>query len=168
MGKKGAKKQILINNKIKKRLLYTMLISNLFYIIFKLVLRFKKTSKWCFVGLIVSDVAYFLCKKFIWGYGKPIFDQQGRVIDGGKDLSETGGMIQYFFDIIYITAFVHVTATFHSAFWLFFLVVPCYAVYKIFVQFIWPNMKTSNEAQPEQPQQDFKFKKGYRQQRKMK
>lgn len=54
----------------------------------------------------------------------PSYDSTGGLIDAGQDLSQEGGLMSYYFDVIYVTWFVHLTSAFISdKFWWCYLVV---------------------------------------------
>ncbi|KAF8939078.1 hypothetical protein BGZ58_010714 [Dissophora ornata] len=62
--------------------------------------------------------------------GQPRFNSKGELVDAGEDLSQEG-LVQYAFDIIYVTWFVHVTSAFWSKAWWFYLTIPVYAGWKL-------------------------------------
>lgn len=58
----------------------------------------------------------------------------------GQAIFEGKGLIQYMFDLIYITWFVHVTTALVSTkFWYLFWIIPGYGLYKL-VNFFYPNL----------------------------
>ncbi|KAF9423054.1 hypothetical protein BGZ94_008407 [Podila epigama] len=61
--------------------------------------------------------------------GQPRYNSKGELVDAGQDLSQEG-LVQYAFDIIYVTWFVHVTSAFWSKMWWFYLSIPAYAGWK--------------------------------------
>ncbi|GAA5887068.1 hypothetical protein JCM16303_007123 [Sporobolomyces ruberrimus] len=62
----------------------------------------------------------------------------------GQSISEGKGLIQYMFDLIYITWFVHVTTALVSTkFWYAFWIIPGYGLYKA-VNFFFPGLLSSS------------------------
>ncbi|CAN6253859.1 unnamed protein product [Urochloa humidicola] len=62
---------------------------------------------------------------------KPVYSDNGELLDGGFDLS-TGGVCEYLYDVIYITVFVQLMSIISEKFWWTYLVIPAFAGYKIF------------------------------------
>ncbi|GAA5835727.1 hypothetical protein JCM3766R1_005833 [Sporobolomyces carnicolor] len=61
----------------------------------------------------------------------------------GQAISEGKGLIQYMFDLIYITWFVHVTTALVSTkFWYLFWIIPGYGLYKL-ATFFFPQLASS-------------------------
>ena len=58
------------------------------------------------------------------------------MLDGGESLS--GGLTEYYQDLIYVGAFAMATSTYSDRFWLVTLIVPLVAGYMIVTKFVLP------------------------------
>ncbi|CAG8508734.1 12312_t:CDS:2 [Ambispora gerdemannii] len=77
-------------------------------------------------------------------HGLPRYNKyDGSVEWSGEDLNSEG-LTAYMFDIIYITWFVHFVSMFWEAAWWIYLVIPAYALYKIWSSFIQPYLFSSS------------------------
>jgi len=64
--------------------------------------------------------------------GRATWDALGTIIDGGDDLNAPG-LTSYMFDVTYVTWFVQVgVALISDVFWWIYMVIPLFAVYKLF------------------------------------
>jgi len=128
----AAKKRRAENEGILKRLRYLLLISNIAYILLRIVWMNELFGLWHAAGFgvcLVTDIVLFL---WISSLAKPTFNESGELIDGGADLSTHGQLSEYAFDVLYIIAFVQITTIFSDYFWLVLLVIPLFAGYKLF------------------------------------
>eukprot|EP00727_Mastigamoeba_balamuthi_P007633 m51a1_g3490 putative transmembrane protein 208-like (161) ;mRNA; r:794712-795580 len=63
----------------------------------------------------------------------------GDIVDPGHDLSITGGLSDYYYDVFYVSAFVQFTTTVLSDwFWLTYVPVAMFAAYKVWTGIISP------------------------------
>jgi len=74
------------------------------------------------IGLMLTSAAYFLPYKQLVSMAKPVYSDNGELLDGGFDLS-TGGICEYLYDVIYITVFVQLMSIISEKFWWTYLVV---------------------------------------------
>eukprot|EP00882_Tetradesmus_deserticola_P003489 GHRQ01003691.1.p2 GENE.GHRQ01003691.1~~GHRQ01003691.1.p2 ORF type:complete len:171 (+),score=54.98 GHRQ01003691.1:250-762(+) len=94
-------------------------------------LYFKQSSAdwttWAaFAGtMLVQGISYIS----IAAVAKPVYSN-GVLVDGGADLAK--GSISYFFDLLYVTGFAQVLASFTAYGWYVYAVVPAYAGFKVF------------------------------------
>jgi hypothetical protein len=82
----------------------------------------------------LSGAAYY----FINRMGKPLVDENGKVIGAGSDLNMQGHISEYAKDIILFAAIVFFSTLISDYFWLLLLVAPCYAFYLIWKNFLGP------------------------------
>ena len=78
------------------------------------------------------------CYKFLSMMATPIFSETGALIDAGSDLNCESGTAEYIKDIVIVTLIVTLLGLLSSYFWLFWLVVPIYAFYKLWVNILAP------------------------------
>ncbi|KAI5479897.1 hypothetical protein MNV49_002455 [Pseudohyphozyma bogoriensis] len=109
------------------------------------------------IGFAVSNIIYLL-HLFIFRSGRTwtrlfyfsvtdvlaivLWNQLEGMAKRGDDLS-AAGLTSYMFDVIYVTWFVHVgTALITTKFWLLYLSIPAYAIYrlgKFAIPYVWPS-----------------------------
>ncbi|CAN6253858.1 unnamed protein product [Urochloa humidicola] len=77
--------------------------------------------------ILISNAIYIVLASM----AKPVYSDNGELLDGGFDLS-TGGVCEYLYDVIYITVFVQLMSIISEKFWWTYLVIPAFAGYKIF------------------------------------
>ncbi|KAG0343608.1 hypothetical protein BG004_005141 [Podila humilis] len=100
-----------------------------FYIFYRIVYHFGTFGfKLAFGYIFTAALTVFLYTQ-INAMGQPRYNIKGELVDAGQDLSQEG-LVQYAFDIIYVTWFVHVTSALWSKMWWFYLSIPAYAGYK--------------------------------------
>ncbi|CAD6243067.1 unnamed protein product [Miscanthus lutarioriparius] len=131
MAKQGAKKMKDENKKRLDLLLRIILISNAIYIVVRMAIMHSSFTWKHWIGLMVTSAAYFLPYKQLASMAKPVYSDNGELLDGGFDLS-TGGVCEYLYDVIYITVFVQLMSIISEKFWWTYLVIPAFAGYKIF------------------------------------
>ncbi|CAO3567907.1 unnamed protein product [Mortierella alpina] len=102
---------------------------NAFYIFYRIVYHWSSFGlKLAFGYLFTAGLTVFLYTQ-INAMGQPRYNSKGELADAGQDLSQEG-LVQYAFDIIYVTWFVHVTSAFWSKMWWTYLAIPAYAGWK--------------------------------------
>ncbi|OEL26909.1 hypothetical protein BAE44_0012076 [Dichanthelium oligosanthes] len=131
MAKQGAKKMKDENKKRLDLLLRIILISNAIYIVVRMGIMHSSFTWKHWIGLVVTSAAYFLSYKQLASMAKPVYSDNGELLDGGFDL-RTGGICEYLYDMIYITVFVQLMSIISGKFWWTYLVIPAFAGYKIF------------------------------------
>ncbi|EES05756.1 hypothetical protein BDA96_04G307600 [Sorghum bicolor] len=131
MAKQGAKKMKDENKKRLELLLRIILVSNAIYIVVRMAIMHSSFTWKHWIGLMVTSAAYFLPYKQLASMAKPVYSDNGELLDGGFDLS-TGGVCEYLYDVIYITVFVQLMSIISEKFWWTYLVIPAFAGYKIF------------------------------------
>ncbi|KAG0365921.1 hypothetical protein BGZ54_006049 [Gamsiella multidivaricata] len=100
-----------------------------FYIFYRIIYRWSTFGFTLALGyLFTAGLTVFFYMQ-INAMGRPRYNSKGELADAGEDLSQEG-LIQYAFDIIYVTWFVHVTSAFWSKMWWFYLAIPAYAGWK--------------------------------------
>ncbi|KAI9199754.1 uncharacterized protein BJ171DRAFT_585040 [Polychytrium aggregatum] len=123
------------NAKILSDLQLQLGIASLIYIIWRFAVRYSSISIWHIVGFVLVEGSLFFIYTQLQAFSRPSYETGSNVVrDGGADL-KSEGMIAYMFDVIYIGLFVLITSAFISDyFWWTFLVIPGYAVYKLWSQ----------------------------------
>ncbi|KAG0346887.1 hypothetical protein BG005_000467 [Podila minutissima] len=102
---------------------------NAFYIFYRIIYHFGTFGfKLAFGYFATAGLTVFLYTQ-INAMGQPRYNTKGELADAGQDLSQEG-LVQYAFDIIYVTWFVHVTSAFWSKMWWFYISIPAYAGWK--------------------------------------
>ncbi|KAF9564849.1 hypothetical protein EC968_004409 [Mortierella alpina] len=100
-----------------------------FYIFYRIVYHWNSFGFKLALGyLLTAGLTVFLYTQ-INAMGQPRYNTKGELTDAGQDLSQEG-LVQYAFDIIYVTWFVHVTSAFWSKMWWTYLAIPAYAGWK--------------------------------------
>eukprot|EP00270_Netrium_digitus_P016320 TRINITY_DN5837_c0_g1_i1.p1 TRINITY_DN5837_c0_g1~~TRINITY_DN5837_c0_g1_i1.p1 ORF type:complete len:174 (+),score=50.90 TRINITY_DN5837_c0_g1_i1:110-631(+) len=130
MANQGAKRRKEENQRHLLLLQYIIVGVNVFYIVVRLSFMYSSFSWRHWLGLILTTSAYKLCYDQIANMAKPTVDERGELLDGGFDLN-LGGLCAYLHDIIYITAFVQITSILSDWFWLVYLVIPGFALWKL-------------------------------------
>ncbi|KAF9912054.1 hypothetical protein EC991_001000 [Linnemannia zychae] len=115
---------------------------NAFYIFYRIIYHWSTFSFKLAAGYtITAGITFFLYTQ-INAMSQPRYNSRGELADAGQDLSQEG-LVQYAFDIIYVTWFVHVLSAFWSKAWWFYLAIPAYAGYKAWHLAIKPMMARS-------------------------
>lgn len=104
---------------------------------------FSQWLKFAVLHLPIAGCIYVLEKS-----GRPTFDAKGKIVKEGIDLDQSGGLIEYMHDLIYLSLFADLgRIVFNTGkFWYVLFLIPIYAGYKIYGlknQFLGP--KSSNE-----------------------
>jgi hypothetical protein len=128
MANQAAKKRKAENEAIVARLRKLILIVNLIYILIRVGWMWDSFGFWNMFGFSLICVTNYFLYSWIAALAQPTYEN-GELVDGGHDLNMKGHLSEYYFDIIYIAAFVQIATIFSDWFWLTFLVIPAYAVY---------------------------------------
>ncbi|KAG0224126.1 hypothetical protein BGX31_008187 [Mortierella sp. GBA43] len=100
-----------------------------FYIFYRIVYHWSTFGwKLGFGYFFTAGLSIFLYTQ-IDAIGRPRYNDKGELAGSIEDLTQEG-LIQYAFDIIYVTWFVHVTSAFWSKMWWFYISIPVYAGWK--------------------------------------
>ncbi|RIA95749.1 hypothetical protein C1645_449885 [Glomus cerebriforme] len=139
MAKQSDKKIAQENLRYLGNLKRGFLIVNAIYIFYQILYHYYSFTFWLATGyLVTTGITLFLWKQLVT-YGSPKYSSDGTTVNwSGEDLNSEG-LIAYMFDIIYITWFVHLTSMFFTWAWYIFLVIPSFAIYKVWTFFIKPN-----------------------------
>lgn len=96
-----------------------------------------------------SDLPYYLTSNalavFCWYHlcrmARPVFDEREKLVSPGLDIN-TKGLVEYFWDIIYVTWFVHLgVAILSRKFWWLLLIIPIFVCVKA-ASFLKPLLQT--------------------------
>jgi hypothetical protein len=138
MANQGAKKRKEENEKHMRMLWNLILICNAIYVVLRLGVRYRSVSWKHGLGLCVTSAAYKLVYDQLAAMAKASYDTiTGELTDGGFDMS-TGGLCSYLHDILYITAFVQIASILSDKFWFAYLVIPIFALYKLWELLLYP------------------------------
>ena len=125
MAKSGAKKR-LEENRAKLKFLSDVLNGAMaLHVVVRVVLRWKSVRLFHLCVFVVTALACRASLGSLRAYAKPTFGENGEVLDGGESLS--GGLTEYYQDLIYVGAFAMATSTYSDRFWLVTLIVPLVA-----------------------------------------
>eukprot|EP01121_Diplochlamys_sp_Union-15-3_P010228 TRINITY_DN2851_c0_g1_i4.p1 TRINITY_DN2851_c0_g1~~TRINITY_DN2851_c0_g1_i4.p1 ORF type:complete len:186 (+),score=27.32 TRINITY_DN2851_c0_g1_i4:48-560(+) len=109
------------------------------------------------IGSTILLIANWYCFSSLKAYAKPSYSESGELIDGGADL-DMKGLVEYHWDVLYITWFCFVTTLISDWFWLVFLVVPAFALYKIWFEVLYPTWQAKRMM--EQQREEMNSSKG--------
>ncbi|KAG8990066.1 hypothetical protein FRB94_004019 [Tulasnella sp. JGI-2019a] len=131
MAKALGKKTASENEKALDSLLYGMIISSFLYVILRVAWRtFPPTvfqAAIYSITLAPTIYLYFYLKSI----GTPKRDSTGKVISAGEDLNQAGGLMEVFWDIIYVTWACQIgSSLFGDWFWWMYSSIPLYGVFK--------------------------------------
>ncbi|MCO5558395.1 hypothetical protein L7F22_011976 [Adiantum nelumboides] len=79
---------------------------------------------------------------------KASYDESGELIDGGFDMSGEG-LVSYLHDVLYITVFVQISSILSDKLWLVYLVIPIFALYKLWQLVLYPYIFQSSSEDTE-------------------
>jgi len=145
MANNAAKKRKFENEAILLRLWKILLIVNAIYILVRMVFFWSSFGTWHWIGFVGTTAVYWFCYSSLSSMAKPTFDEQGKLLDGGGNLSG-GGLVEYYFDVIYVSAFVQLSSILTDWMWLSYLVIPIYAVYALWGLVIKPLLQARSAA----------------------
>lgn len=77
--------------------------------------------------IVLPTLVYLACYKFM-----------EYMVRGGMDLTMQGGMGEHAKDLVLVTAFVQILSIFSNYCWFLWLIVPAYACYMLWVNFLGP------------------------------
>lgn len=146
MANAGAKKRKEENEKHVRMLRVIILSANGVYILVRVIL-FYSSFRWPLLfWLLATSTAYYFCYSQIAVMAQPTYDERGELIDGGYNLA-MGGLTGYYHDVIYLSAFTQVASIVSGYFWYLYLLIPAYAVWKLWQLVLYPYIfESSPEA----------------------
>ncbi|KAG0050797.1 hypothetical protein BGZ83_004426 [Gryganskiella cystojenkinii] len=100
-----------------------------FYFFYRIVYNWSSFGFGLAIGYLLTAGLTVVLYMQINAMGQPRYNSKGELVDAGQDLTQEG-LVQYAFDIIYVTWFVHVTSALWSKMWWFYLCIPAYAGWK--------------------------------------
>lgn len=122
----------------------------------------------CGAGLltIVTMICYFMLSRAAAPTYAPL-EKGGGLVSGGTDMGQAG-VIEYTWDMLYVTMFVQLSTGFISdLFWLVYTIPPCVAFYYAWTKIIYPWISKPDEEpmsmeQMQEQKQKVKYGKGRR------
>eukprot|EP01114_Cavostelium_apophysatum_P024464 TRINITY_DN9580_c0_g1_i1.p1 TRINITY_DN9580_c0_g1~~TRINITY_DN9580_c0_g1_i1.p1 ORF type:complete len:181 (-),score=23.50 TRINITY_DN9580_c0_g1_i1:97-618(-) len=145
MANQAAKKQKAKNEKTLDFLKKVTLAIFGFSLFMRMVIFNSSFGFWSIVGLGVQLAIYWFTYAGLSSLAKVTYEN-GELADGGHDLGV--GLSEYYFDLIYITWFIQVATLYSEKFWWLFLVIPGYAVFKLWGSVIKPWIFDSSAQNP--------------------
>jgi hypothetical protein len=142
----GAKKRAEENVQTLQKLAVYILICSAFYAVVKLWLKSATVSTGHYAGFAVTLAVHGICYLSILAVGRAIYKPDGSLAYVGE-LDK--GVIQYYFDLLYVTGFVQILSAFTDWGWYVFLLVPAFGVYALVTKVIMP-MRAASKKQEEQ------------------
>uniref|UniRef100_A0A4W6BRV0 Transmembrane protein 208 n=1 Tax=Lates calcarifer TaxID=8187 RepID=A0A4W6BRV0_LATCA len=110
----------------------------------------------CLVSVKTNLLLVFALAVYVGSYrsmsamAKPVFAEDGSLLDGGIDLNMEQGMAEHLKDVILLTAIVQVLSTISSYFWYLWLLAPARALHLLWVNFLGPWFMAENPSAPEE------------------
>ncbi|KAI8110255.1 hypothetical protein M9435_001934 [Picochlorum sp. BPE23] len=155
MAKSGDKKRIQANQTFLKHFRLGIGVSNVIFIIIRLLLKRQTVSTWHVVGYVLALGAMFVSHSGLTSALTPAYSATGDVIFAGADLS-MGGMLEYYQDVAYLCMFALTVGAFTDWAWLVFLSIPLFCIHLIWKYVIgpWLNAPSQSEAMQELQEDD--------------
>ncbi|KAJ8391352.1 hypothetical protein AAFF_G00089820 [Aldrovandia affinis] len=150
VGTKG-KKQIYEENTTTLKF-YTRVIlgANAIFTAVNLLLFYSSSTFWTWLLLMFALAVYMGSYRSMSAMAKPVFAEDGSLLDGGIDLNMEQGMSEHLKDVILLTAIVQVLSTISSYFWYLWLLAPTRALYLLWLNFLGPWCTAENPSAPEE------------------
>ncbi|KAI1895637.1 hypothetical protein AGOR_G00108280 [Albula goreensis] len=150
IGTKG-KKQIYEENTATLKF-YTRVIlgANAIFIAVNLLLFYSSSTFWTWLLLLFALAVYVGSYRSMSAMAKPVFAEDGSLLDGGIDLNMEQGMSEHLKDVILLTAIVQVLSTISSYFWYLWLLAPVRALYLLWLNFLGPWFTAESPSAPEE------------------
>jgi len=140
---KGAAKRVIADNKKALNFIWKgSWLTSLFHLVIQLSLSgkrqvfFHNLSHW---GIyVVSCLACFLCYRYLERESRVIYDSHTKeLLSEGAAITQPG-LYEYVFDVIYLTWILQVLSVISSYVWLGYLIIPIYALYKLWTKLLGP------------------------------
>ena len=135
------------------------------YILYRIYFLWSTFSSWHIAGFSLTSTVYLVCYFLLFRLDGPQYEpleKGGALKSGGADLSQSGGVIEYTWDMLFVTQFVQLTTCFLSDwFWLIYLIPPNIGLYFLWTRIIYPWIsKPDAEPQQMEPEKMKKIKYG--------
>lgn len=149
---KGAAKRIAgQNERTIKHLRLGMVIPTILSLVLRLLLRRDSLppSKGSLLIYVLTYLPALFLSRYLENIGTSRRDSTtGALISSGEDLSQPG-VTEWSFDILYVTWACQVgSGAFGEWFWYFYLVIPLYALFKVWTGFVGPFLLPSSGSPP--------------------
>ncbi|XP_054626947.1 transmembrane protein 208 isoform X1 [Dunckerocampus dactyliophorus] len=150
VGTKG-KKQILEENEATLKF-YTRVIlgANAIYAVVNLFIFYNSSTFWTWLLLALVLAVYAGSYRSMSSMAKPVFAEDGSLLDGGIDLNMEQGMAEHLKDVILLTAIVQVLSSISSYFWYLWLLAPARAFHLLWVNILGPWFSAETASAPEE------------------
>jgi hypothetical protein len=125
----GAKKRSEENARTVRNVGIYILVCAAVFALIRLYLKRSSVDWTTWAGFAATMLVQGICYISIAAVARPVYNN-GVMVDGGADLAK--GTISYYFDLLYVTGFVQVLASFTAYGWYVYAVVPAYAGFKLF------------------------------------
>eukprot|EP00741_Cyanophora_paradoxa_P016142 tig00000042_g15582.t1 len=110
---------------------------NAAFVLYRILFHFGTFGTWHWIGFAVTSFVYYKIYSDLSSFARVDLDEKGQIDDAGQDL-DSKGIVEYYFDVLYITLFVQAGTMISDWFWLVYLVIPAFALYKAWVYIIYP------------------------------
>lgn len=137
VGTKGKKQIYEENTETLKFYIRVILGANAIFTTVNL-LFYSSSTVWTWLLLLFSLAVYVGSYRSMSAMAKPVFGEDGSLLDGGIDLNMEQGMSEHLKDVILLTAIVQVLSTISSYFWYLWLLAPARALYLLWLNFLGP------------------------------
>ncbi|KAM7424509.1 hypothetical protein PAMA_000719 [Pampus argenteus] len=150
VGTRG-KKQIYEENEATLKF-YTRVIlgANAIYAAVNLLVFYSSSTVWTWLLLMFALAVYVGSYRSMSAMAKPVFAEDGNLLDGGIDLNMEQGMAEHLKDVILLTAIVQVLSSISSYFWCLWLLAPARALQLLWVNFLGPWFTAESPSAPEE------------------
>uniref|UniRef100_A0A3Q3XMJ6 Transmembrane protein 208 n=1 Tax=Mola mola TaxID=94237 RepID=A0A3Q3XMJ6_MOLML len=102
------------------------------------------------IGNHIDRPVYVGSYRSMSAMAKPVFAEDGSLVDGGIDLNMEQGMAEHLKDVILLTAIVQVLSIISSYFWYLWLLAPARALHLLWVNFLGPWFTAESPSAPEE------------------
>jgi hypothetical protein len=143
MANQAAKKTMKENARLLRNLRIQVAIFMGIYLL-HFIWHFSSVRFWDWVGLAVFSAINFFVYLGLRAYARPTLNDEGEIVSPGSDLNQKG-LIEYHWDLLYVTWFVQITSLYSKWFWLVMLVIPAFTVFKLWGTVIKPWLETESE-----------------------
>jgi Ca2+/Na+ antiporter len=151
MANAAAKKLLKQNQKTLKFLIMMVLgFSALSILHLGYQIVFGALGFWDYAGFLLLVGANVFCYWSLSGHAKPTFDDAtGELVSPGEDLGQKG-LMEYYWDVLYINWFVQLTTIISNWFWLVYLAIPVFGTYKIWTSIVWPLLQARSASKEDE------------------
>ncbi|XP_028665538.1 transmembrane protein 208 [Erpetoichthys calabaricus] len=138
VGTKG-KKQIFEENADTLRFYMRIILgANAIYGVVNLVIFYTSSTFWTWSWLLLALAVYVGSYRSMSAMAKPVFSEDGSLLDGGIDLNMEQGLAEHLKDVILLTAIVQVLTSISMYFWYLWLLGPARALYLLWINLLGP------------------------------